>query len=142
MTTNGVGGYSTLFPISLTGNEVSEAAFLNVAPTTLDFGGIVLSSNNTGSPVDSTLVFANQGLTPLTITGYGYTTDQLGNNPTFTNVTETGGVCTLGFDFTSTNLLLVGTVLQGGQSVSVDIQFNPTNGTDPYSSFFQTWSNG
>jgi len=35
LTTNGVAGYATLFPISLTGTEVSTNPFLTVTPTTV-----------------------------------------------------------------------------------------------------------
>ncbi|KAK8208030.1 hypothetical protein M8818_004068 [Zalaria obscura] len=41
VTDNSVAGYTTSFPISLTGNEVSDKAFLQVVPQTVDFGGLM-----------------------------------------------------------------------------------------------------
>jgi hypothetical protein len=45
LTTNGVAGYATLFPISLTGTEVSTSPFLDITPTTVDYGGIVITNS-------------------------------------------------------------------------------------------------
>lgn len=146
-TTNAIGGYSTLFPISLTGTEVSNNAFLTTAPTTVDFGGIVLTgdgtNNDDGQSVTSSLVIQNQGLQPLTITGYAYTLDELDDDDVdFTNTTFDGGVADMGFGFSSENLPAVGTEVAASSSVSVDVTFTPINGTGNYASFFQIWSTG
>ena len=141
-TTNAAPGYSTLFPISLTGTEVSNNAFLTTAPTTLDFGGIVLSDGE-AQGVSATLVLQNQGRSPLTISGYGYTLDELDDDDVdFDNVTFANGEATLGYGFTSTNLPEVGSTIAATTSVSVDITFSPINGTGNYASFFQIWSTG
>jgi iron transport multicopper oxidase len=42
LTTNAVTGYSTQFPISLTGTEVSSKAYLSLTPITVDYGGVVI----------------------------------------------------------------------------------------------------
>ncbi|KAL9113797.1 MAG: hypothetical protein Q9227_002243 [Pyrenula ochraceoflavens] len=145
-TTNAVNGYSTLFPISLTGTEVSDKAFLTTAPTTVDFGGIVLSGDgddDDGNTVTSSLVLQNQGLSPLTITGYGYTLDELDDDDVdFDNTTFTDGVADMGFGFSSSNLPAVGSTIGAGQSISVDVVFTPVNGTGNYASFFEIWSTG
>lgn len=143
-TTNAVGGYSTLFPISLTGTEVSNAAFLTTAPTTLDFGGLVLTGvNDDDQHITSSLVLQNQGLAPLTITGYAYTLDELDDDDVeFTNTTFDGGVADMGFGFSSTNLPAVGSQIAASSSVSVSVTFTPVNGTGNYASFFQIWSTG
>lgn len=148
-TTNGIGGYSTLFPISLTGTEVSNDAFLTTAPTTVDFGGIVLKGN--GAPgegddddtITSTLVLQNQGLAPLTLTGYAYTLDELDDDDVdFTNTTFNNGVADMGYGFSSKNLPAIGTKIGASSSLSVDVTFTPVNGTGNYASFFQIWSTG
>jgi iron transport multicopper oxidase len=41
-TNNAVTGFATIFPISLTGREVSQAPFLDTTPSTVDFGGVIL----------------------------------------------------------------------------------------------------
>jgi iron transport multicopper oxidase len=101
-TTNGAVGYATMFPISLTGTEVSTAPFLTLAPKTVDYGGIVIL-NNTAIPTQSGIItISNAGLSPLTILGYGYTNDELigSNPPNFTNSTLTNGIWDLGLGLT------------------------------------------
>lgn len=136
-TTNAVAGYSTLFPISLSGNEVSSTAYLSVSPATVDYGGIVLLPNQTVPSVSQPIVIQNSGLAPMTIFGYAY------GNPSLINVTFfANGSSQLGNGFTSTNLPAPNTVLQPGQSVSVDTSFTPVNGVGSYVSFLYTYSDG
>ena len=144
-TTNGIAGYSTQFPISLTGQEVSQTAYLSLRPVTVDYSGIVLLENQTTPYVTLPFVIANAGLSPLTITGYAYTQDDLDDDDvTYTNTTfYTNGTMDLGFGaFTSNNLPLVGTVLQAGDQVSVQSTFQPTTGVGNYQSYFLIWSTG
>ena len=139
-TTNGVNGYSTVFPISLTGNEVSQKAYLTVAPITVDYGGAVLTNGSNAPTVSRPFVISNAGLSPMTILGYAY---QNSTGGPFTNVTKnTAGVYDLGLGFTSANLPAVGTILQNGTSISVDTVFNPVTGVGSYASYLYTWSNG
>ena len=142
-TTNAVTGYATEFPIGLTGTEVSEDAFLILEPVNVDFGGVVLL-NNTVPTESSEFVIGNAGLSPLTITGYAYTTGNLDDDDIdYTNATaDDTGNYDLGYGFTSMSLPPVGTAIQAGQSVSVPLIFNPLNGTGSYQSYFNVWSSG
>jgi hypothetical protein len=98
ITINSVAGYSTLFPVSLAGTEVSTGPFLSVAPNTVDFGGVVITNpdNLTNIQLESDVVtIANKGLAALTILGYAYTLDY--NNPMWVNATSVDGVWDLGY---------------------------------------------
>jgi len=141
-TVNAVQGYSTKFPISLTGTEVSRKAFLVEAPITVDFSGIVLLANQNTPSETSPFTISNAGLSPLTILGYAYTTDDL-NSATihYTNVTaRNNGTFDLGVGFTSSNLPPVGTVMQGSAQISVEATFYPVNGVGSYSSYLFTFT--
>ncbi|PSS14960.1 hypothetical protein M430DRAFT_51625 [Amorphotheca resinae ATCC 22711] len=143
-TTNGAVGYATMFPISLTGTEVSTAPFLTLAPKTVDYGGIVIL-NNTAIPTQSGIItISNAGLSPLTILGYGYTNDELigSNPPNFTNSTLTNGIWDLGLGFTATDLPAIGSQIAPNTAISVDSTFDPVNGVGSYSSYWQVWSDG
>lgn len=95
-TTNAAAGFATVFPISLTGTEVSTKPFLAVTPGTLDFGGItVLDPKNIPSQ-SGVMTIANKGLGPLTILGYAYTNDIANKNPVYANSTAKNGVWNLG----------------------------------------------
>ena len=142
-TVNAVAGYSTNFPISLTGTEVSQSAFLVEAPITVDFSGVVLLPNQSAPTVTAPFTISNAGLSPLTILGYAYTTDDLDDDDVdYTNVTASGGTYDLGVGFTSDNLPPVGTVIDAGGQVAIDLVFNPTQGVGAYQSYLLTWSDG
>ena len=140
-TNNGVNGYSSKLPISLSGTEVSQKPFLTIAPITLDYSGVVILDPDNIPTVSLPLVISNQGLSPLTINGYAYTDDELDDDPDYTNVTFIESPYKIGDAFTSTNLPPPGTVIQGGGSISVDSTFTPTN-VGTYSSFFTVFSDG
>lgn len=144
LTTNAVTGYSTQFPISLTGTEVSSKAYLSLTPITVDYGGVVILPNQTTPTISLPFVIANAGLSPLTISGYAYTIDDLSSpGIVFTNTTfAADGTADLGHGFTSGNLPPVGTVLQAGQQVSVPSTFTPVDGVGDYKSFFNVWTDG
>ena len=143
LTTNAVLGYSTEFPISLTGTEVSQKAYLSLTPVTVDYSGLVLLNNQSIPTVTLPLVIDNSGLSALTITGYAYTTDDLDDDDIdYTNVTFNGGTAELGVGFTSSNLPAVGTVVNAGQSISVDTTFDPITGVGQYQSYLFVWSTG
>ena len=144
-TLNGVGGYSTTLPISLTGTEVSQDAFLVVAPTIVDYSGLVLLNYPNDVPSNSlTFTINNAGKSPLTILGYAYTSDDLDDDDIdWTNTTFDGGPTQdLGYGFTASDLPLPNTVIAGGGQVSVGTTFTPVNGTGNYASFFELWTTG
>ena len=143
-TVNGVGGYSTALPISLTGTEVSHDAFLVIAPTLVDYSGLVLLDYPDKVPSNSlTFTISNAGLSPLTILGYAYTNDDLDDDDvTWTNTSFNGGPQDLGIGFSASDLPANGTVIAGGGHYSVESTFTPVNGTGNYASFFSIWSTG
>lgn len=143
-TVNAVAGYSTSFPISLTGTEVSNKAYLVMAPITLDYGGVVLLPNQSTPSIASPFTISNAGLSPLTIEGYAYTSDDLDDDDiNYTNVTTSDdGISDLGVGFTSSNLPEIGTVIKGGGQISVDSSFKPLNGVGSYQSYFFVWTTG
>lgn len=142
-TNNAVAGYATIFPISLTGNEVSSAPYLSQSPNTVDFGGLVLGV--AGEQPTSTLPFtlSNLGQQSLTILGYAYTTDEVDDPAAnYTNATVTNGVWDLGAGFTATSLPVVGSTIAAGTSVSVELTFSAVNGVGQYLSYFAAYTNG
>ena len=143
-TTNGIAGYSTVFPISLTGTEVSSKAYLSLTPVNVDFGGVVLLDNQQVPTITLPFVIANAGLNDLTILGYAYTTDELDDDDVdYTNVTQADdGTFTLGEGFSSTNLPAVGSVIASGQEISVDSTFDPITGIGAYQSFLFVYTDG
>ncbi|OBT48309.1 hypothetical protein VE00_01254 [Pseudogymnoascus sp. WSF 3629] len=145
LTNNAVAGYSISQPVVLTGVSVSSTPFLQTNPLELDFGGIVLGSVTAQTGLTGTFLIVNSGLSPMTITGYGYTQDDILKAPNFTNVTQSGstGLYDLGlaFNFTSSNLPLVGTVLAPYASITVSVNFSPGQLGDYYSTL-EVWSNG
>jgi hypothetical protein len=87
----------------------------------VDFAGIVVGSAaaETGS---STFIINNVGLSPMTILGLAYTNGSItSNNSVFYNVTSDA----LGVNgyFTSMDMPAVGTVIGGGESVTVSVNF-------------------
>ncbi|KAL8948865.1 MAG: hypothetical protein Q9222_004981 [Ikaeria aurantiellina] len=126
VTVNGVDGYSNKFPISLTGTEVSQKPFIAVAPSTIDYSGIVILDEDDIPTNSLPFTISNAGVAPLTILGYGYTDQELDDDPPFTNVSFAQKPYFLGEGFSSSNLPAVGTVIPGGQSISVDSTFAPT----------------
>lgn len=143
-TNNAVTGYSTAFPISLTGTEVSQEAYLSLTPVTLDFGGVVLGIAGEVASVTMPFTIANSGVSPLTVLGYAYTADDLDDGgTTYTNAAKNStGIWDLGYGFTSTNLPAVGIVIQGGSAVTVQGIFLSVNGTGNYQSYFFAYTNG
>jgi len=142
-TVNAVAGYSTQFSVGLTGIEVSNDAFLQIAPTTVDYSGLVILDPNNVPTNSLSFTITNAGLTNLTILGYAYTTDDLNvDNIDYTNSTFGDTDQDLGYGFSSSDLPRVGTVINGGDQISIDSTFTPVNGTGKYSSFFTVWSDG
>ncbi|KAH0046468.1 hypothetical protein KCU78_g6, partial [Aureobasidium melanogenum] len=146
-TNNAVTGFATVFPISLTGREVSQAPFLDTTPSTVDFGGVILvgaSGDSDGKTIGSTMTIRNDGLAPLVIAGYAWTQDEIDDDDVdWTNVTQSDdGTFILGPGFYATDLPPVNSTVNPSQSIIVDLVFAPDNGTGNYFSFFNIWTNG
>jgi len=130
LTTNAVPGYATEQPITLTGRSVSALPFIQIGPLVVEFSGIVIGAADADEGSDSSFIIANIGQASMTILGYGYTNGTVvpggdDHEPAvFTNVTVTAksdldeaGV------FTSSNLPVVGPVIPGGSSITVNVNF-------------------
>jgi len=148
VTVNSVGGYTTSFPVGLTGNQVSKKPFLAVTPPTVDFGGLVLGVS--GSNAVSTLSFtiANLGANDMTILGYAFDTDADddhdagGDETPLTNATADGnGVWNLGPGFTTNFLPAPKSVIPAGSSQSISATFTPID-VGGYLSYFFVYSTG
>ncbi|KAG4032100.1 hypothetical protein MFRU_007g00140 [Monilinia fructicola] len=143
LTTNAVAGYATLYPISLTGTEVSSNPFLAIAPTTVDYGGIIITNGSDINPQSAIFTISNKGLMAMTIKGYAYTADELDDSPTFINSTVINGTWDLGFgDFTAVGLPAIGSQIAPSSQISIQSSFDPKNGTGSYNSYWQVWSDG
>lgn len=138
-TTNAVAQYSTSYPISLGGKEVSSKPFLSVSPFEVDFGGIVKGGPGAATGLDSAFILANIGKQPLTITGYAYATD-LDPPIDYTNVTF-GANSQIGDVFTSSDLPEVGSIVAAGDSLTIPIKFKPNN-VGNYNNILQIWTDG
>jgi hypothetical protein len=139
ITVNGVANYATSFPVSLTGTEVSESAYLDVSPNTVDFGSIVVTSTSGTQTESASISLANRGQTAMVILGYAYTT---ANKSVFTNSTVNNGIWDLGYGFSTSSLPAVGSTIPANTAVSVAAIFNPVGGIGDYSSFWQVWTDG
>lgn len=143
LTTNAVAGYATLYPISLTGTEVSSKPFLAIAPTTVDYGGIIITNTSDVNPQSAIFTISNKGLKAMTIIGYAYTADELDDDPVFINSTVVNGTWDLGFGyFTAVGLPAIGSQIDPSSQISIQSSFDPTNGTGSYNSYWQVWSDG
>ena len=139
-TNNGVAKYSNSLPISLTGTQVSAKPFLQVSPAEVDFGGIVVSGNNTPGAIDNSFVISNLGNLTMTITGYGYA-DDLDPPIVYTNITAAGAGTRVGGNFVSSDLPANGTQLAPGQSIIVPISFQ-ADVVGNYQNIFTVWTDG
>ena len=127
LTVNGKTGFATSQPVTLTGMSISSAPFITMNPLQVDFDGIVVGSAAQESGSDSTFIINNVGLNPMTILGFAWTSGPVTSTTSvFKNVTRANNVTT--FDgngyFTSPNMPPVGTIIPGGGSVAVDVNFN------------------
>jgi len=144
-TVNGVTGYASIMPISITGQATSSSAVPNLNPLQVAFSPIVVGSASASLGSESTVVLANLGKTAMRIIGYAYTTE----NPLeadaedFTNVTSSGGLSTLdsnGF-FTSPALPPVGTSIESTSSLIIDLDF-VCNVLGDHFTFLVVWTDG
>ncbi len=130
-TVNAVTGYATQQPVTLTGMSISAAPFITMNPLQVSFDGVVVGSAAATTGSDAAFVINNVGMSNMTILGYAYTnTSVTSTTSVFHNLTSTtvNGVTTTVFDsngvFTSTDMPAVGTVIEGGSSVTVSANFN------------------
>ena len=138
-TTNVPPKYSNDLPISLTGNTVSQDAFLTINPPEVDFGGIVVGSQAAVSGLDAAVILSNVGAQTLTFLGSAWTGSIMqGDGPIiWTNITS--GY--LGSGFSSSSLPKVGDTLATGASISVPLNFLASS-TGVYTTFVQFWTTG
>lgn len=98
----------------------------------VDFDGVVVGTAAAEGGSDNTFIINNIGLSPMRILGLAYTTDSINSpNATFYNLTETtgaNGTTITSFDvngyFTSDNMPQPGTIIPGGGSITIDVNFN------------------
>jgi hypothetical protein len=130
LTNNTVAGFSSEVPISVTGKAVSNNPIISISPLQVSFPGLIVSSAAAYAGSASSLVISNFGQNNMTISGYAFATGTYTNSPNspVTNVTFTKGVAVLDVNgyFTSSDLPPVGTIIQGGAAVTVDLLFNTT----------------
>lgn len=134
LTTNGVTGYATDLPLTLTGKSVSEAPFIQTNPLEVDFSGIVVGTAAAQAGSASNFVISNVGQRDMHIIGYAFTKGAIAPDgdedpAVFTNVTfETDGSAY--FDennyFLADNLPPIGSAIPGSGSVTVSVLFNTT----------------
>ena len=141
-TTNAESGYMTAVPVSLTGNEVSLNAFLQVSPAVVNF--TLADVSTTGAYSSSSFTIKDAGLSNMTIQGYAYTSDDLSSTtaPRFTNVTLINGSFDLGPGFQSDNLPAQVSNIANNSAVTVLCTFTPSSGAGNYSSTLVIWTSG
>ncbi|KAF8437730.1 WSC domain-containing protein [Terfezia claveryi] len=123
LTNNGVTGYSSSQPISLAGILVSNAAILQLTPPEVSFGGVVVGSPDAIAGVTSSMFINNLGKQSLELTGYAYTLDE--SDTDWVDVqppANDSSVWILNDGFTA-KLPPLGTVLEGGASIAVELRF-------------------
>jgi iron transport multicopper oxidase len=140
-TTNAAPQYSTIYPISLVGTEVSSGAYLTIIPVEVDLGGVVLGSGGTNSMLTGSVVVSNVGSQVLTFVGLAWTpnVDPNDGRVAFTNITATSG--DLGNGFNSNSFPVVGTTIAQGKSLTIPLKFTAVK-TGTYTTFVQFWTNG
>jgi len=88
-TTNSIPGFTNMFPISLSGNEVSSKAYQSLTPITVDFGGLVLGVSGENPFSTQPFTVANLGLQPLQTLSYGCTQNDVSDpDITYANATK------------------------------------------------------
>lgn len=130
LTNNTVAGFSAEVPILVTGKATSSNPIISMSPLQVSFPWLIMPYASAYEGSVSSLVISNLGQNSLTISGYAFATGMYTNSPNspVTNVTFTNVVAVLDVNgyFTSSDLPPVGTVIQGGAAVTVDLLFNTT----------------
>lgn len=117
-TTTGGGGYSPTTPVSLKGVGDSQDALLGVNPNTVSFSGVITGQQEGG--VTQSILFLNQGDSPLTILGLDYST--VSETGPLVQPTDTPDGPSVG-PFTFKDLP---TSIPGNGQVTVSVNFNPS----------------
>jgi len=132
LTTNGVAGFESTQPVTVTGMSISGTPFISINPLQVDFAPIVVGSAAAATGSSNTFVINNEGQSPMTILGLAWTNGSVSAATTvFRNMTagtdSRGNPATV-FDgngyFTSNNMPNVGTVIPAGASITVNSEFN------------------
>jgi WSC domain len=144
-TANGVTGFSTQQPISVTGKSVSANPYASLIPLQVDFAPLVIGSAAAETGSASTFVIQDIGQSDLVILGYAFTDNII---PTVANTNVTVGGSANGNSvldkngvFTSNDLPAVGSVIRNGTSVTVNVLFN-ASAIGNYFSLLQIYTNG
>ncbi|KAH8896901.1 WSC-domain-containing protein, partial [Thozetella sp. PMI_491] len=125
-TTNGIPGYSSMQPISLTGQAISLGPIPAVNPLQVVFSPIIVGSATASQGSSSTLILQNLGQSPLTILGYAYTVSNPIEEPNFTNLTRTNTSYVLDADgyFSAPTLPAINSTLAATSSVTLEVDFD------------------
>ncbi|KAJ6258342.1 hypothetical protein Dda_6382 [Drechslerella dactyloides] len=111
-------GYTSQQPVTLSVNIVSSAAFLQVQPLEVSFGGVVFGSQQQTDGVSSSIYIKN-----------------IGTQPQWTTIRPpTGGGLWYINDGFEAEFPAKGSTIAGGSSVAVTLNFQPTHTGD-----FSTW---
>ncbi|KAK3330104.1 WSC domain-containing protein [Apodospora peruviana] len=136
LTTNGPGGYTNAVPISLSGTIVSKTPFLFISPGQVDFGGLVLGTDQSALGLTASATIQNVGNSPLTILGMAWSA-----GGQYTNVTFAGGKATFGQGFAATSFPTPGSKLADGQTLGIPLSFSATT-AGSRSVTLTVWSDG
>ncbi|KAF3232296.1 hypothetical protein TWF191_000068 [Orbilia oligospora] len=139
MTNNGVAGYSSQQPVGLAGSIVSSAAFLQLQPLEISFGGVVWGSEQQIDGILSSMYIKNIGTQPMTILNYVYTkdnVDDINNSTEWIRITPPATPGDLWYlnDGFEADFPAEGSTIAPGTSVAVELKFQPTHTGD-----FSTW---
>ncbi|KAF3934543.1 hypothetical protein ABW19_dt0208421 [Dactylella cylindrospora] len=138
MTNNGVTGYTSQQPVSLSATIVSETAFLQVQPLEISFGGIIHGSEQQTDGITSSVYIKNIGGAPMTILNYVYTADSLDDideNTVWTRISApASGDWWYINDGFEASFPSEGSTIAPGVNVAVELKFQPDHVGD-----FSTW---
>lgn len=126
--------------IQLLGTQVSAKSLLSLNPRQVDFGGTVIGSSGTSSPLRSSFNIANSGSQSLTITGYAYSST-VDPPVEYKNVSQVSNGVQVGPNFVSNNLPAVGSQVAAGQSTAVSVEFNADR-VGNFDNILTVWSDG
>ncbi|KAM7222882.1 wsc domain containing protein [Rhypophila decipiens] len=137
-TVNGAGGFSTSVPVSLSGKVLSTAPFLFISPGEVDFGGLILGSEQADRGLSGSASIQNSGNTVLTIQGIAW---RSGDDGPYTNVTYANGRASFGQGFSASSFPAPMSTLAPGQTLGVPLFFEATT-AGSRAITLTVWSNG
>ncbi|KAF3905657.1 hypothetical protein ABW21_db0206699 [Orbilia brochopaga] len=138
MTNNGVSGYTSQQPVTLSVNIISSGAFLQVQPLEVSFGGVVFGSEEQTDGLSSSIYIKNVGTQPLTIVNYVYSTtavDDIDDTTDWVAIQSptNGGPWQINDGFEA-EFPAKGSTIAAGTNVAVPLTFQPSHTGD-----FSTW---